>query len=686
MDGFWFDHVSQYPTAEELLSVPSMGIIRSRADIIDLDNVSSEINNANIRRNAHRVVQQKKKSVSDVSALWLLLQTMGDANDPFRQEDDDKEEEEEADIDDADDSNAASRLAGGGGRCRAFVSHLCKDPAYRLENNKCDFAKIMAEFKKECEKPNSKLLEEMQKKGENATRASAQIHSAGFSRSHSAFGALHSRYYDQRIAEAPLALAPIVPAEAPLALAPIVPFELCTARQRDLQIITHTDQLPGQHTNSDRVALLRKLRAADVRHHANLEKEHLAELKVVLNKPSPSDNVGNIQKHALERQLTPFAEVAYDPWSRTVVPLGPLQHLRAHVSQRVADLNTGKGGVTIKHVTNTFESAHALKREPHLAPLDNVHVSFKATFCSTYGYGTCLCTGNGILYNLARVAFGNALVALAPAKTVMRRWLLRGWLVVEIQDIFLHVAMCYLRPRRPTFIRLRVCPDKWRDCTCVEPVLKDTGVPDVVLDVDFMKELSLAGPCDVRFYKFVTFDCTAYAQPWHPSARLTIEGLEHHTDMDSGVRRWWLGEAAERAAEAKRMDQKRQADARRAQKRASSSDADAQAAQPPAAPKAKPKTRAMQRPTGAPPAAEEQLVALADAEEQPQFEINAWHLLDNDPEDFDNVAAADLPEEAGNDDGNNDNDDCIFSDGDSNGSDMDNDEQQELEGQHVSCN
>ena len=249
--------------------------------------------------------------------------------------------------------------------------------------------------------------------------------------------------------------------------------------------------------------------------------------------------------------------------------------------------------------------------------------------------------------------------------------------MLEIQNTFLHVAMCYLRPRRPTFFRLRVCPDKWRDCTCVEPILKDNGVPDVVLDVDFVQELSLAEPCDVRLYKFVTFDCTSYVRPWHPSARLTIQGLEHHTDIDSGVQRWWLGEAAESAAEAKTMDKKKHADARHAQKRASRSDADAQ---PPAAPKAKPKTRAMQRPAGAAPAAdaEQQLVALADAE----LEIDAWHLLNNDPEDFVNAMAADMPEAGGDDE---DNDDCIFSDGDSNMDGNDNDEQQGLEGQRGSC-
>ena len=95
----------------------------------------------------------------------------------------------------------------------------------------------------------------------------------------------------------------------------------------------------------------------------------------------------------------------------------------------------------------------------------------------------------------------------------------------------------------------------------------------------------------------------------------------------------------------------------------------------------------MQRPAGAPPVAEEQLVALADAE-QPELEINAWHLLNNDPEDVDNVAAADMPQEAGNDDGNDNDDDnyCIFSDGDpdSENDDMDNDEQQGLQGQRVS--
>ena len=68
-DGFFYDHARSFPKPEALLSLESTSILEARADKIEVDNVLTEANNANIRRDCARVVQQKRMCLDEIVSV-----------------------------------------------------------------------------------------------------------------------------------------------------------------------------------------------------------------------------------------------------------------------------------------------------------------------------------------------------------------------------------------------------------------------------------------------------------------------------------------------------------------------------------------------------------------------------------------------------------------------------------------
>ena len=64
--------MQDYPTAALLLSPDSIAIIRTRADEVEVENLSVEVANANARRTIRIAFQQKLATIEDVSAGTLL--------------------------------------------------------------------------------------------------------------------------------------------------------------------------------------------------------------------------------------------------------------------------------------------------------------------------------------------------------------------------------------------------------------------------------------------------------------------------------------------------------------------------------------------------------------------------------------------------------------------------------------
>ena len=65
-------HLRKFNTLELLLSPETQAITRVRADEVELDNLSAEASNVNIRRSIKRAIQHKLHSVRDLSASARL--------------------------------------------------------------------------------------------------------------------------------------------------------------------------------------------------------------------------------------------------------------------------------------------------------------------------------------------------------------------------------------------------------------------------------------------------------------------------------------------------------------------------------------------------------------------------------------------------------------------------------------
>ena len=128
--------------------------------------------------------------------------------------------------------------------------------------------------------------------------------------------------------------------------------------------------------------------------------------------------------------------------------------------------------------------------------------------------------------------------------------------------MFFHVAICYFRPKRPTFTRVRLAPDLVWNHRHVLPVKKPCGAVDALIDVALLEELTLTQPLTMQLHKLIVFDRYNY-KPYEPSARLTIDDLHKHLDCIPESIQWWPGSDEALAIFHKESDKKRAVEERR---------------------------------------------------------------------------------------------------------------------------
>ena len=123
-----------------------------------------------------------------------------------------------------------------------------------------------------------------------------------------------------------------------------------------------------------------------------------------------------------------------------------------HALVRSQQLVSQKSNLTqsLVHAWDKHHFPSAAEDLPEVPPLP---AAMQLTTCFIYGYNNCVCRGYGLLLYLAKKKFCDRIAKSSPKKSMMRRLLQAGFLVVEIGGIFLHIAMMYLRPRRATFIQ-----------------------------------------------------------------------------------------------------------------------------------------------------------------------------------------------------------------------------------------
>ena len=514
---WWFRHLSRFSTPEQLRSAESLDKIEAAAEIAEIDNVSVEANNATIRRFVARLFQGTRPDLADVSACWTLAQ----------------EAQEQASYFGAMPSAADSTLPKGaqirgGGRSRAFVSKLSKLSEYRLPNGKLDFRGISQRWKAEVAKgDDSELLKECAEIGALATKARQAQHAAeqetGQRSAISSFGTVSRKTLRERNQHV----------QDRLALQ-----ELLNVHRADAAEITDATSLAAA---SESLAALQET-------HVGLCRQHKAIRRLTRIK-------GKEETQGLQEQdLKIRAELCeIDPASALVgLPLPAGVCLRVDhsagvhafagtlptVSKLVAQqdhMKTGWGAKALK----AWQDSHGILSDSDVLPNSTIEEYWKPTLCCRMC--SCVCQGDGFLKHLAAKSFTDYLLKLSPAKSQLRQWLIGGWLVIEIDGRFFHIAIMYLRPRRPTFIRMYVVDDDsaWGRRR-LEPLFLVSGWPSCATPLEFVSELALDEPLVFRLHKFVHFN-RSFA-PWAPVKKLTIEAVESAVSEEH---RWWSGAAAE---------------------------------------------------------------------------------------------------------------------------------------------
>ena len=87
---------------------------------------------------------------------------------------------------------------------------------------------------------------------------------------------------------------------------------------------------------------------------------------------------------------------------------------------------------------------------------------------------------------LAKRAFANTVCRLASKGSIFRSLLVRAWLVVDLRGDLYHIALQYLNPRRPTFIKLQRPGDLAWGRERVEPKFHEDGCVECGTDIEAM--------------------------------------------------------------------------------------------------------------------------------------------------------------------------------------------------------
>ena len=138
-----------------------------------------------------------------------------------------------------------------------------------------------------------------------------------------------------------------------------------------------------------------------------------------------------------------------------------------------------------------------------------------------------------------------------------------------IADAWFVVGMQYLKPKRSTFLQVELLPEKVWQHDVVKPLYRENGKPMTKAQIEVFLEIEHAGhldrPLNFKLYRFVSFNCEL--PNWRPDRRLARAPLEISLPDVECTRVFWTGAASELIAERERVEQERQAVARRRENR-----------------------------------------------------------------------------------------------------------------------
>ena len=525
MDPWWYEHVKRFKTPSELLSQDSLQRIAAFADFAEGENVSSECNNAHIRKHLMRAVQCRYKDIEDMSALWVIQQEIGVDSGIFG------------------DGKLQTHVSGGpknkkscgGGRCRAFVSKMSS--MYKLPNGRTDFATIMKLYMEELQKDDSEILRECEARGRQATEANREFnqHRAGTAgRPMSSFGHIHktaaasvsqqhkvSKLVDDLEAQSQVASNAGSSNDASQTL------ELALNSMTPLQFIV---QNGGQLR--DQLQAIRNMGRELAMRATAAQRKIDEDLRTRVTSLQPAFS-------SLHRFLSQCVGVRAIPLNDVSLSVRPQMSVATESHARITALNKKmKGTMSLPLKASALDkhwiAEHKMSTDDGCPDLPAIPPGYRPTYCWSHGGGTCVCSGVGHRRRLAKAALSSELTKLTqPKNSQLRQDLKAGKFVIHLDGFWLHIAIMYLNPRRPTFVQMELMADRIGGRRVVRPKLDESGRLKCLTDIEAMSLLDLTKPLDVEFFKFVVLKKSL--SEFCGIDRLL---LEHIDGMPESVR-WW---------------------------------------------------------------------------------------------------------------------------------------------------
>ena len=540
LDHWWYEHCRRYPTVDSLLSPDAMAKVAAQAELVEVENVDTEARNARLRKLATKALQQKRKSLADVSASWVIQEEKAEAGMWQDAWDCDQQASDE------DVGTQQQRRSTCGGRFRAFVSKLSRE--HKLINGKPDLKTICAKYR-EALQSNSELLQECAQRGAQATRLGRLAAAGGANqnaRATSAFGtslslakrksaALGRRQVALADCDACEELAASSSAALALPSKSSMLSRLVVGRHANLQ--EQCDRLRS-YAHALRQRALRGQRDSEDALHTHVRApQRLADVSLADVRLPPHD--------------CPIRIFVTGSVAKIVPELGALKF----AAKRVTALDATR--TQLPHMAlRLWDKEHELTTDAGAPPVNSVSAGYRKSLCFVHGHGRCLCSGHGLIKRMAMRRFAAAIASRCPKDSLMRKLLQSSFLVVSVQSLWYHIAICYLQPRRPTFVKMTKRSELIWGREVVDPVLAPgTTQFEHWSEVDFIEQFDLEGPVKCALYRFVTFE--RRFQPWFPSARLTIEPLDGPFAFWKG-REQEVADANARAAAAERRRSRRQ--------------------------------------------------------------------------------------------------------------------------------
>ena len=532
------------------------------ADLVECDNGSVEASNAGLRRRAKAALQCRYLDLQDLSMYWVFDDCRAEASSLFgtpigAQVGVEKEEQQQT-----------QQRKGGGGTARAWIS--IHKHEFKLPNNELDVHAATKAYSEAKARDPEAVIAECEAVGRLATLAWRENGLQQGSRQ-SAFGTIRSRdiLTKQRQAATQSVIRSLEQARG----GPtgewsrersIVPFR-AGGVVHDV-LATHVGD-----SIADQVKMLRRVALMYGQRRAALEKEQRLSLREsCLTQTSTSLLAGFESPIGGSLCCQPGDKIASHVWSDHAVD--------SAIKEMMDMLRRGSkiGGIGQK-LQDSFKTTHVCIRHGDQEPIGELAARWVPTVCFNHGYGTCLCTGPGVLLNLARKRFSKALFSLCPSKgTDMRRWLVHGFFVVHFPRVdaaklqtFFHIALMYLRPVRPTVIQLHEEGDSLWGRKVLRVVHKEQDDDASLLclnEVELMQYLDLREKHTFRIFKLVS--CSRAVAPFVPGNDLLIDELSKVGPYADAEREWWSGAAEELAKEREREAAKQARDAERRKRQA----------------------------------------------------------------------------------------------------------------------